>query len=139
MVPRQFPCDRKEAENLRDGPFSGFRASSRTFLEKESDGKTLEKEASLGANSREKGTLVVAQDEEDTEDESNESHSVVEEDEPAETEDDSGYVLGEEDDRSEPSQWQSDMLCVADPFIRAKVRPFPFVEMVELPLADLLL
>jgi len=147
VVPRQFPCNRKEVESLRDGPFSGFRASSEAFLEKGASGKSSRKDkrvnkslsedeievlewqeaqakqASVAAGPREEGPPVADQDAEGAEDELNETHSVAEGDELAEAEDDdSVYVLGEEDDGSEPSQWESDILCVVDPFIRAKVK-----------------
>lgn len=130
VVPRRFPCNRKETEGLRDGPFSGFRASSEAFLEKGASGEPL------GKGERDNTSLSEAEIEvlewqeaqakqasvaaEGAEDELNETHSVAEGDELAEAEDDSGYMLGGEDDRSEPSQWQSGILCVADPFIRAK-------------------
>jgi hypothetical protein len=138
VVPRQFPCNRKELESLRDGPFSGFLASSEAFLEKggKRDNKSSEaeievlegqeaQEASVALDTLEKEPPVAGQDAEGAEDELNETPSVAEGDELAESEhDDSGYVLGEEDDRNEPSQWESHILCVADPFVRAKVKAF---------------
>ena len=76
---------------------------------------------------------VAGQDAESAEDELSEIGSVAEGDEPAEAEDDdSGYALVGDDNRSEPSQWESDILCVADPFIRSKVKGYLSVgEMVE--------
>ena len=138
VVPRQFPCNRKELESLRDGPFSGFRTSSEAFLEKGSKGdnkpsseagiEVLEgqeaqvKQDSVTLGTREKGPPVTGQGAEGPKDE---THSVAEGDELEEVEDDdSGYVLGGEDDRNEPTQWESHILCVADPFIRAKVKAF---------------
>ncbi|KAH9026816.1 hypothetical protein EDB85DRAFT_1978024 [Lactarius pseudohatsudake] len=131
VLPRQIPCSRKEAESLRDGPFSGFPASGKPPKKDKRDNKSLSeaeieaqaKQASVAAGPHEKEphTVVVGQDAEGAEDELNETHSVVEVDELAEAEDDdSGYVLGGEDDRNEPSQWESHILCVVDPFIRAK-------------------
>jgi len=74
------------------------------------------KETSEGA-----GPPVVGQDAEGAEVDLYETRSVVEEDEPAEADDDGSedLLIGEEDG-SEPSQWESDILCVADPFVRAK-------------------
>ncbi|KAI9457638.1 hypothetical protein BJY52DRAFT_1272005 [Lactarius psammicola] len=145
VVPRQFPCNRKEVESLRDGPFSDFRVSSEASLKKGASGKSLrkdkrdnkdlseteievpewqgaqEKQAFVVVGPHEKGPPVTGQDAEGAEGELSETHSVAEGDELAEAEDDdSEYVLGEEDDRSEPSQWESNILCVVDPFIRAK-------------------
>jgi hypothetical protein len=85
-------------------------------------------EAQVKQTSEGAGPPVVDQDAEGPEDDLSETDSVAEGDELAEAEDDnSGYVLGEEDDRSEPSQWKSDILCVTDPFIRAKVKAFYFI------------
>ncbi|KAH9003297.1 hypothetical protein EDB86DRAFT_2343967 [Lactarius hatsudake] len=131
VLPRQIPCSRKEAESLRDGPFSGFPASGKPPKKDKRDNKSLSeaeievqaKQASVAAGPHEKEpyTVVVGPDAEGAEDELNETHSVIEGDELAEAEDDdSGYVLGGEDDRNEPSQWESHILCVVDPFIRAK-------------------
>lgn len=131
VLPRQVPCSRKEVESLRDGPFSGFPASGKPPKKDKRDNKSLSeveieaqaKQASVatGPHEKEPHTVVVGQDAEGAEDELNETHSVVEGDELAEAEDDdSGYVLGGEDDRNEPSQWESHILCVVDPFIRAK-------------------
>ncbi|KAH9173843.1 hypothetical protein EDB89DRAFT_2228510 [Lactarius sanguifluus] len=131
VLPRQIPCSRKEAESLRDGPFSGFPASGKPPRKDKRDNKSLSeaeieaqaKQASVAAGPHEiePHAVVVGQDADGAEDELNETHSVVEGDELAEAEDDdSGYVLGGEDDRNEPSQWESHILCVVDPFIRAK-------------------
>ncbi|KAI0300086.1 hypothetical protein B0F90DRAFT_450759 [Multifurca ochricompacta] len=140
VVPRQVPCNRKEVENLRDGPFSGFRPSSGTFLEKgvprksPFEGKRGKKKKALSEADPEilkgqkaKLTSVDADGlpvaghviDDGVEDVLNEIQSEVEEDELAEGEDGSGFVLGT-DDKAQPSRWQSEVLCVADPFIRAK-------------------
>ena len=152
VFPRQFPCNRKELESLRDGPFSGFRASSEAVLEKAGDKSSSEvevevlegqetqaKQASVAPGTREKSHPVAGQDAEDAEDELN---SMAEEGEFAEAEDDdSGYVLGGEDGTDEPSEWKFHILCVTDPFVRGKVNTFYFLfgEMVERSLTDGLL
>jgi hypothetical protein len=74
-------------------------------------------EAQVEQDSEGAGLPVAGLDAEGPEDELSETDSVAENDE-------SGYVLGREDDRNEPSQWKSDILCVADPFIGAKVKSF---------------
>lgn len=138
IIPRQFPCNRKEVESLRDGPFSGFLASSGTSGEEGAPGKSSQMSKSDNKSSSDakievvegqeaqvkqipEGTGPIAgQDAEGAED-LFEIHAATEEDELADAEDDdSGYMLVGEDDSSEPSQWESDVLCVADPFIRAK-------------------
>lgn len=146
VIPRQFPCNRKEVESLRDGPFSDFRASSGTSREEgasvkssqmsKRDNKSLSDDEievleGQGAQAKQipEGTEppVAGQDAGGAEDDLCETHAATEEDELADAEDnDSGCVLVGEDDRSEPSQWESDVLCVADPFIRAKVKAFYF-------------
>jgi hypothetical protein len=142
IIPRQFPCNRKEVESLRDGPFSGFLASSGTSGEEGAPGKSSQMSKSDNKSSSDakievvegqeaqvkqipEGTGPIAgQDAEGAED-LFEIHAATEEDELADAEDDdSGYMLVGEDDSSEPSQWESDVLCVADPFIRAKVEAF---------------
>jgi len=40
----------------------------------------------------------------------------------SEDEDDLGFTP-KVDDNAQPPRWQSEMLCVADPFVRAKVEP----------------
>lgn len=108
----------------------------------EGDNKTLSEagiealegqEAQVKRSSKGAGPPVASQDAESAEDELSDIGSVAEGDEPAEAEDDdSGYALVGDDDKSEPSQWESDILCVADPFIRSKVKGFLFFgEMVE--------
>ena len=95
-------------------------------------------EAQVKQSSEGAGPPVAGQDAEGAEDELSEIGSVAEGDEPAEVEDDdSGYALVGDDGRSEPSQWESDILCVADPFIRSKVNSILFFgKMVESSLAD---
>jgi hypothetical protein len=144
VVPRQFPCNRKEVESLRDGPFSGFRASFGTSREEGARGKSsqmskrdnnslsddeIEALGRQGAQVKQisegTGPPVAGQDAEGAEDDLCEAHTATEEDELADTEDDFfGYALIEEDDRNEPSRWESDVLCVVDPFIREKVKAF---------------
>ena len=74
-------------------------------------------EARVKQGSEGAGLPVAGMNAEGPEDGLSETDSVAEDDE-------SGYVLGGEDDRSEPSQWKSDILCVADPFIGEKVTSF---------------
>ena len=77
-------------------------------------------EARVKQGSEGAGIPVKGMDAEGPEDELSETDSVGE----------SGYMLGGEDDRSEPSQWKSDILCVADPFIGAKVRSFTYIRVL---------
>jgi hypothetical protein len=137
VVPRKVPCNRKESETLRDGPFSGFRSSSNTIARNgaggessskseqskekalsETDAKVLEGQNSreeqtleTGANSTEELPLTDASRDEDgdAEDEIDDTGSEAEQD------------LVALADEEQPSQWQSDVLCVADPFIPSKV------------------
>lgn len=149
VVPRKVPCNRKESETLRDGPFSGFRLSSNTIArigaagetpskseqneEKalpETDAKVLE-----GQNSGEKQTLETGastdgrppltdasrDEDEEGEDEINDTGSEAEHDLVALADGDEFDAAPEAGDEEQPSQWQSDVLCVADPFIHSKV------------------
>ncbi|KAI0247404.1 hypothetical protein BJV78DRAFT_1246095 [Lactifluus subvellereus] len=134
VVPREVPCNKKEAESLRDGPFSSFRPSSNAFLEKgafgksplggkeksalsEADVKVLEwqeaqaKQASVAAGSRE---------EDEAEDEFNVNDTHSEADRNLEEAKEEFESTLEADDTAQSSRWESDILCVTDPFIRAK-------------------
>ena len=144
VVRREVPCNRKESETLRDGPFSNFRQSSseKGAIEKSpSESKQREEkglsEAVVGvlegqkdqANQAPEATGAridgqpiqgdVGDRDEGAEDEANDSGSETAQD-PAEDEDEFGLAQ-EADDEAQPSRWQSDVLCVVDPFIRAKV------------------
>jgi hypothetical protein len=147
VVPREVPCDRKESESLRDGPFSDFRSSSNTIAGQGAAGKSplkgerseekalLEADAKVleGQNSGEEEApesegdstdglpLTGASKDEDgeVEDEFNDTgeaeHLVTPADE------DEFDVAPEAGDEPQPSHWQSDVLCVADPFVPTKV------------------
>jgi hypothetical protein len=145
IVPREVPCDRRESESLRDGPFSNFRSSSNTIdrqgagksplTGERSEGKELSEadaEVLEGQNSGEEEApetegdsvdgprLTDASEDEDGEgdefnDTSEAEHLVTRADE------DEIDVAPEAGDEPQPSQWQSDVLCVADPFIQTKV------------------
>lgn len=148
VIPRQFPCNRKEVESLRDGPFSGFRPSFGTSREEGASKKSsqmakrnnksmsddeIEILEGQGAQVNQipegTGPPDAGQDAEGVEDDFCETRTADGEDEFAVAEDDdSGYALVGEDDRSQPSQWESGVLCVADPFIRAKVNAFQLSE-----------
>ncbi len=146
VVPRELPCDRKELEGLRDGPFSGFRSSSNTTAEKgaaeksplkgEQSKEDAQSEANAnvleGQNSGEKPAPEIEgkstdeppltdpnRDEDgEAEDEFDDTGSEAEQDLAA-VADDAAPEAGNE---AQPSRWQSDVLCVADPFIEAKVK-----------------
>ena len=145
VVPREVPCNRKESETLRDGPFSDFRQSSSPHPEKGAAGKSSskskqgEKKGALsdagieglegqegqadhasdatGARIGGQPTTDEGRDEGGgADDKFNDTDSETEQD-LAEDEDE----FEEADDKAQPSRWQSDILCVADPFIRGKV------------------
>lgn len=143
VVPREVPCNRKESETLRDGPFSDFRQSSSAHLEKGAAGKSSSKrkqekkkespsdagievleEGQTDQVSEATGTRIDGQpitgegrDEDGgVDDKFNDTDSETEQDL---AEDEDGFE--EVDDKAQPSRWQSDILCVADPFIPAKV------------------
>jgi hypothetical protein len=144
VVPREVPCNRKEAETLRDGPFSDFRqspnekgAAGKSPLKDKQGKENISSEAGVEGLEGQKGqanqvsgatdTRIDGQpvtggggdEDEEAEDKVNDSGSETEQD-PAEDEDEFG--LGQEaDDETQPSRWQSDILCVVDPFVRAKV------------------
>jgi len=143
VVPREVPCNRKESETLRDGPFSGFRqsSSSSAHLEQGAGGKSSSKskqggdkealsdagvevlEGQEGQASQSAGTRIDGQP--ITDKGRDESGGVDDKfnDSGSETEEDLGEdadEFEETDDKAQPSRWQSDILCVADPFIRAK-------------------
>ena len=148
VIPRQFPCNRKEVESLRDGPFSGFRAAFGSSREEGASGKSSQigkrenksmsddeivilegQEAQIKQIPKGTGPPDADHDAEGAEVDFCETRTVDEEAEFAvDEDDDSGYALVGEDDRSESSQWESGILCVADPFIRAKVNAFQFLE-----------
>jgi hypothetical protein len=154
VVPRGLPCDRKELEGLRDGPFSGFRSSSNTTAEKGAaeksplKGKQSKEDALEEANanvseeqhSGGKSTpgivgkstdeppltdanLDANKDEDgETEDELDNTGSEAEQDITAVTDEEDFDAAPEAGNEAQPSRWQSDVLCVADPFIEAKVK-----------------
>jgi hypothetical protein len=153
VVPRRLPCDRKESESLRDGPFSGFRSSSNATAgnspaeqspmkgERIKENALSEADAKLeGQNSGDKlapetagngpdePPLTGANRDEDGGEEAFDIWSepeqdlatVADEDEADEDEFDVAPEAGEE--AAQPFRWQSDVLCVADPFIERKVK-----------------
>jgi len=140
VVPREVPCNRKESETLRDGPFSDFR-----HLEKGAAGKTSSRSrrrekrgarsnAGIGVLEHQEGQVDHASEATGTridgqpitdegrdeggeaDDKFNDTDSETEQDLSGDEDE-----FGEADDKAQPSRWQSDILCVADPFIRAKV------------------
>jgi hypothetical protein len=141
VVPREVPCNKKEAVNLRDGPFSGFRPSSNASLEKGASGETQlkdkEKNALSKANVEALGLQetqakqvsagprvdeppVTGTDEEDeAENEFNDTHPETDRN-PGEAEEEIEPTL-ETDDIAHLPRWESQILCVIDPFIREKV------------------
>jgi hypothetical protein len=150
VLPRKVPCNRKESESLRDGPFSGFRSSSNTIARKdaagdsplegeqnkeevpspEADDRVLEGQNSgeeraleIEGNSTDGPPLTGASRDEDgeAEDEINDTGSEAEHDLVALADEDVFDVAPEAGDEEQPSEWESDVLCVADPFIHSKV------------------
>ena len=144
VVPREVPCNRKESETLRDGPFSDFRQSSSAHLEKGAAGKSSSKrkqeekkeappdagievlegregradQVSEATGTRIDGQPITGEERDEgggVDDKFNDTDSETEQDLADED------VFEELDDRAQPSRWQSDILCVADPFIPAKV------------------
>jgi len=146
VVPRRLPCDRKESESLRDGPFSGFRSSSNTTTgnsaaekspmkgERIKEGALSEGDADVlkGQNSGDKQapeTVGNSPDEPPSMGENGDEDGGGEEfDTWTETEQDLTTVADEDEfdvapeagEEAQPSRWQSDVLCVADPFIETK-------------------
>lgn len=139
VVPREVPCNRKESETLRDGPFSNFRqfpnekgAAGKSPLKNKQVKDKIPSEAGVEVLEWQKGQAnqdseatrvdgqpVTGNRGEEAGDETNDSGSETEKD-PAEDEDEFGLAQ-EADDEAQPSRWQSDILCVVDPFVRAKV------------------
>lgn len=143
VVPRKIPCNTKESKSLRDGPFSGFQSSSaekgaagKSSLTgeenalSETDAKVLE-----GHDSGEKQAVETEGDDTDgppstgasrdedgeAEDEFNDTGSESEHDLEALADEDEFNIPPEAGDGAQPYQWQSDVLCVADPFVQTKV------------------
>ena len=144
VVPREVPCNRKESETLRDGPFSDFRQSSnekgaawKSPLKNKQGKEKVPSEAGIEVLERQKGQAKQVSEATDTcidgqpvtgdegdgdegaEDDANDEDSETGQD-PAEDEEELGLAQ-ETDDGAQPSRWQSDILCVVDPFVRAKV------------------
>ncbi|KAI0288303.1 hypothetical protein BC826DRAFT_697603 [Russula brevipes] len=147
VMPREVPCNKRESESLREGPFSGFPPSTNTLPEKDTVGTSLSKgkqrrkkalseadvevferqetqskRASEVAGPRYDGQQATDRGRDgnrEVGDELNDTGSEAERD-TAEDEDEAGSPL-KADDKAQPSRWQSDMLCVVDPFVRAKV------------------
>jgi len=156
VVPREAPCNLEQSGSLRDGPFSGFKPPrlEKSGVEKaRSKGKQGKKEALLvadvealeggeakerqvsgAAGNRIDGTPVmgaVRDEDKDEDDEFNATGSEAEGD-LSENED----ILRFTDDNAQPPRWQSEMLCVPDPFVRAKnlagpIRPHVVVHFRE--------
>lgn len=143
VVPRQVPCNRKESQSLRDGPFSGFQSSSTSkgaagMPPSKGEGKALsDTDAKVleGQGSGEKQAIETeghdtdvppstdaSRDEDgDAEDEFNDVGSEAEHDLEALADEDEFNIAPEAGDDAQPSQWESDVLCVADPFVQTKV------------------
>jgi hypothetical protein len=147
VVPRRLPCDRKESESLRDGPFSGFRSSSNATAgdraaEKSPMGEAI-KEGALpeadakvleGQNSGDKQApevegnipdgppLTGANRDEDGGGEDFDTWTEGEQDLATAADEDEFDVAPEAGEEEQPFRWQSDVLCVADPFIETKVK-----------------
>ena len=148
VVPRRLPCDRKESESLRDGPFSGFRPSSNTtagnsVAEKspmkgerikegalsEADPKVLEDQTSgdeqapqTVGNSPDEPPSTGENGDEDGGGEEFDTWSETEHDLTTVADEDEFDVAPEAGEGTQPFRWQSDVLCVADPFIETKVK-----------------
>jgi hypothetical protein len=142
VVPREIPCNRRESETLRDGPFSNFRQTSSekgtagkpSLKDKQGKEKALSeagdeevegKKGQADQASEATGTRIDGQSTRDDEDDRDEGVDVEANDLDSETEQDAAEdedeLAQEEDDEAQPSRWQSDVLCVVDPFIRGKV------------------
>jgi hypothetical protein len=145
VVPREVPCNIKEAEGLRDGPFSHFRPSSNAFLEKGASGrsplegkeknavskadvevlewqKAESKQPSVAAGSRADEPPVTSKSEDETEGEFTVNDTQSEADRNfGETKEEFEPML-EADDTAQSPRWESEILCVTDPFVRAKVK-----------------
>lgn len=148
VVPRRLPCDRKESESLRDGPFSGFRPSSNATAENRAaekspmeeegikEGALLEDDATIlgGQNSEDKQIPEVegnspdgppstgADKDEGGGAEEFDIWSEPEQDLTTAADEDEFDVAPEAGEEEQPFRWQSDVLCVADPFIETKVK-----------------
>jgi hypothetical protein len=152
VVPRRLPCDRKESESLRDGPFSGFRSSSNATAgnsapEKspikgerikedalpEADANILEGQNSeenppdkqtpeTMGNSPDGPRLTGANRDENAEGGEFDTWSEPEEDLATMGDEDEFDVAPQAGDEAQPLRWQSEVLCVADPFIETKVK-----------------
>ena len=148
VVRRRLPCDRKESEGLRDGPFSGFRSSSKVTAGNsaaerppmkgerikedalsEADAKVLEGQNSSEdkqapetvGNSPDGPPLTDENGDEDGEEEFD-RWSEAEQDVTTVADEDEFDVAPEAGEEAQPFRWESDMLCVADPFIETKVK-----------------
>jgi hypothetical protein len=142
IVPRETPCNTKEVESLRDGPFSSFRPSSNASLEggasersllkakeknalSETDVEDLEpqeaqtKQGSVVPGPRVEKPPVTDKDEDEVDDEFNDKPPEADRNSREAEEEFESAV--EADDTAQPSLWESQILCVADPFIPAKV------------------
>jgi hypothetical protein len=148
VVPRRLPCDRKESESLRDGPFSGFRSSSNATAGKnaaekspmkgerinegalsEADAKALEgqnsgdKQAPETVGNSPDGPLLTGENgDEDGSGEQFDTWSEAEQDLATVADEDEFDVAPEAGEEAQPFRWQTDVLCVADPFIETKVK-----------------
>lgn len=112
VVPRRLPCDRKESESLRDGPFSGFRPSSNATAGNEQAPETV-------VNNPDGPPSTVDEDEGGEE---FETWTEAEQDLATVADEDEFDVAPEACEGAQPFRWQSDVLCVADPFIETKVK-----------------
>lgn len=148
VVPRRLPCDRKESESLRDCPFSGFRSSSNATNGNSPAAKSPMKEQRVkegalseaddevleGQNSEDKQPpetvgnspdgppLTGANRDEDGEGKEFDTWSEAEQDLATVADEDEFDVAPEAGEGAQPFRWQSDVLCVADPFIETKVK-----------------
>lgn len=145
VVPRRLPCNRQESERLRDGPFSGFRSSSNAtsgnsaaeksptkgqqikedtlseadanVLEGQNSGDKQAPETVARGNSPDGPPLTDENGEKAEGEEESDTWSETEQNLASDEEFDVAPEAGEE---AQPFRWQSDMLCVADPFIETK-------------------
>ena len=143
VVPRKVPCNRKESQSLRDGPFSGFQSSSTSKgaagmppskgegkALSDTDAKVLEGQGSgenqaveiEGHDTDVPPSTGASRDEDgDAEDEFNDTGSEADHDLEALADEVEFNIAPEAGDDAQPSQWESDVLCVADPFVQTKV------------------